>query len=558
LCYQMTVMRIGIVHTAGSPCRCAESVTEGLLALNHEPVTVDSEEIELHASRLAEECDLVIDHTDTYLGRGLCRPLVRVLLEHAGARIAGSPAIVCFLADNKAASKKRLAESGIPVPPGIVVHSPEWTLPGWLSLPLVLKPAFEHMSRGLTIAGTKEEAYQAADRLMQQFRQPVLVESYIAGRDLAVSLVAGPEGLQVLPILEWTIGADILSEEFKLLNPVQQPHRAIRAELSNDLQHELEELSRQAFIALGLRDYTRFDLRLSPNGSPYFLEANTTPSLEPLEALALSAKWNGLEYAQMVERLLAAAQSRYRNQGAADAETVRFELPSGPVYLKSAGGVAAPAQSTIELAALLDVRPGEEVLELGCGSGLLSIAAAKMGARRVVAVDLNNAALEATAANSRLNGVERIVELRAGSWYEALGTAPQRFDLIIATPPQTPGPVAFGPKYGGPDGTRPLFRVIRKAPDFLKPGQGRLWLVAITLANPRALRNELQKRFSEAVVVRETERPFEAGEYEAMHGGLFDYLCTLRDSNTSEFEYHEDGRGSFRNLLIRASGPRQP
>src|SRR5690606_2857064 len=107
LCYQMTVMRIGIVHTAGSPCRCAESVTEGLLALNHEPVTVDSEEIELHASRLAEECDLVIDHTDTYLGRGLCRPLVRVLLEHAGARIAGSPAIVCFLADNKAASKKR-------------------------------------------------------------------------------------------------------------------------------------------------------------------------------------------------------------------------------------------------------------------------------------------------------------------------------------------------------------------------------------------------------------------------------------------------------------------
>ena len=189
------------------------------------------------------------------------------------------------------------------------------------------------------------------------------------------------------------------------------------------MQHELEELSRQAFIALGLRDYTRFDLRLSPNGSPYFLEANTTPSLEPLEALALSAKWNGLEYAQMVERLLAAAQSRYRNQGAADAETVRFELPSGPVYLKSAGGVAAPAQSTIELAALLDVRPGEEVLELGCGSGLLSIAAAKMGARRVVAVDLNNAALEATAANSRLNGVERIVELRAGSWYEALGTA---------------------------------------------------------------------------------------------------------------------------------------
>ena len=55
-------MRVGIVRTADSPCRCAESVSRGLQSVGHEYLIVDSEEVELKASRLAAECDLVIDH----------------------------------------------------------------------------------------------------------------------------------------------------------------------------------------------------------------------------------------------------------------------------------------------------------------------------------------------------------------------------------------------------------------------------------------------------------------------------------------------------------------
>jgi len=55
-------MRVGVVRTVGSPCRCAEAIAKGLDALGHEMVLADSEEIELRASELAETCDLVIDH----------------------------------------------------------------------------------------------------------------------------------------------------------------------------------------------------------------------------------------------------------------------------------------------------------------------------------------------------------------------------------------------------------------------------------------------------------------------------------------------------------------
>lgn len=216
-------MRIGIVRTADSPCRCAEALARGLESLGHEYWMADSEEIALRASEMARQCDLVIDHTDTFHGRGLFRPLIRHLLETQGSRIVGSDAKACFLADDKITSKSRLAEAGIPVPPGMVVRSKNWQLPQWLPPPLVLKPAYEHMSRGLCLVGTESEAHAMASDLLESLHQPVLVEKYINGRELAVSLLEGPDGLEVLPPLEWRVdgnGTEILSEAFKLIDPV--------------------------------------------------------------------------------------------------------------------------------------------------------------------------------------------------------------------------------------------------------------------------------------------------------------------------------------------------
>ena len=330
----------------------------------------------------------------------------------------------------------------------------------------------------------------------------------IRGRELAVSLLAGPEGLQMLPPLEWVIDTgetDILTEEFKLMNPVGVNRGIAPANLAQDLYRAIEAMARQAFNVLGLRDYGRFDIRLSPDGTPFFLEANTTPSLEPLEALAVSAQWAGLEYPALVDRMLSAARNRYQSSLPAEIAPIRIPFPKGDIELEVTEGVWPPPHSTIELAGLLDVRPGDQVLELGCGSGLLSIAAAKLGAGRVVATDLDPRALQAAERNALRNGVGDRIEFYAGSWYEALGSADprsvcaERFDVILATPPQTPGPQPFGPKYGGQDGTINLFKIIRDAPAFLNPDRGRLWLMAISLANPERTLDSPSRAFFRGV-----------------------------------------------------------
>ncbi len=551
-------MRIGIIRTAGSPCRCAEAVSRGLDSLGHHYLIADSEEMELRASEIAHDCDLVIDHTDTFGGRGLFRPLVRRLLESHGARIVGSESKACFLADDKAATKTTLSGAGISTPPGIVISSKNWGLPSWLRPPLVLKPAFEHMSRGLRLAETEEEARFTALNLLESLKQPILLEKFIPGRELAVSVLQGPDDLEVLPPLEWRVGpakSNMLSEAFKLTEPAGERKEAIRAELPPGPARDLETLVCRAFQILGLRDYARFDIRLSSGGTFYFLEANTTPSLEPLEALALSAQWAGLDYPALVERMLSAAMRRYpKNQN----KQVHVDLPTGPLELGVPEGIHLPPPSSIVLARLLDVKPGEEVLELGCGSGLLSIAAARLGASRVVATDLDPRALETTLSNARHAGVEDRIQVRAGSWFEALeNDGAKQFDVIIATPPQTPGPRPFGPRYGGHDGTRHLFFILEGAPFFLKPG-GRLWLLAISLANPSSLWQRLGQHFSSVSLIRETERLFTVEEYESMEKGLFDHFLTLRAQGSSDFKETGSGEYVFRNLFIRAEGHRSP
>jgi release factor glutamine methyltransferase len=139
-----------------------------------------------------------------------------------------------------------------------------------------------------------------------------------------------------------------------------------------------------------------------------------------------------------------------------------------------APGVQPPKAGSLLFCRALDARPGERVLEIGCGAGLAAVLAARAGAR-VVATDLRPEAVACTRENAIRNGVGDRVDVRQGDGFAPV--AGERFDLVCTSPPQMPTPpdrerddAEAAADSGGPDGWRLLERVIRESPAYLRPG----------------------------------------------------------------------------------------
>jgi release factor glutamine methyltransferase len=153
--------------------------------------------------------------------------------------------------------------------------------------------------------------------------------------------------------------------------------------------------------------------------------------------------------------------------------------------------VYEPAEDTFLLADNLDAREGERVLELGTGCGLLAILAAKVGAR-VVATDINPAALECARANAVTHGVADRIDFRLGDLFEPIHD--ERFDLVIFNPPYLPVPKEEELDEpldraweAGPDGRRVIDIFLHELLEHLTPN-GRALFIQSSLADiPKTL-----------------------------------------------------------------------
>ena len=150
--------------------------------------------------------------------------------------------------------------------------------------------------------------------------------------------------------------------------------------------------------------------------------------------------------------------------------------------------VYPPSDDSILLIESLEVRPGERVLEVGCGSGVVSIHCARNGCD-VTAVDVNPKAVELAGRNAEANGVS--FPISESDVYENVDG---RFDTIVFNLPYLPvdeeGLLAKAWS-GGPDGLGPLPRLLEGAPDHLNPG-GRVVVVVSSLIEPQALHEALE------------------------------------------------------------------
>lgn len=253
-------------------------------------------------------------------GGGRCREArVPALLEMFNVPYTGSDPLTLAATLDKDCAKRLVAASG--------VATPRWTLfdGDWqaaaaqlagLQYPLFVKPAFEGSSKGIvskSILHDRNELTSALEQLFETYRQPVLVEEFIDGDELTVGLVGNgpPDVLGIMRVVPRNSGGAPFVYSLEVKRDWQ---RQVRYECPAALQPADTAAVRQAAIAcwqaLGCRDVARVDFRLR-DGVPYFLEANPLPGLSPTSGdLVLLSGQVGIEYPDLVARILQAALER--------------------------------------------------------------------------------------------------------------------------------------------------------------------------------------------------------------------------------------------------------
>ncbi len=186
-------------------------------------------------------------------------------------------------------------------------------------LPLFVKPAAQGSSMGVRKTSrvtTREQLEKEVARCLEDYRQPVLVESFLPGVELTVGLIGNGDGIEVLGVME-IAPRTVKPEEFvygletkrAYLTEVDYhiPPRSVTAEK----RREIEQVAIAAFRALGCRDIARFDIRLDARGVPTFIEVNPLPGLSPVSGdVVLLSKANGWTYEKLVNRVVEEAAVR--------------------------------------------------------------------------------------------------------------------------------------------------------------------------------------------------------------------------------------------------------
>lgn len=235
---------------------------------------------------------------------------IPAVLELLGVPYTGSGPLGHSLALDKVVTKMIFRETGVPTPAFWVLSSPE-EITGDMNFPLVVKPRMEALSLGLRLVHSEKELAEAIRSIVREFEQEALVEEFIEGREISVSLLGNGDDLRAFPLSEVDYGnrrLTVQTHEDKLLNP---PRKICPAPLPGALEEELVELSKRVFRAMHLRDYARFDIRLDREGRPYFLEVNSMASLKPSGSFMCSACSSGYTYEEVIREILRTALRRY-------------------------------------------------------------------------------------------------------------------------------------------------------------------------------------------------------------------------------------------------------
>lgn len=292
-----------------------EAIEGSLRELGHETDRIGH--VKSLVGRLArgDRWDFVFNIAEGVAGFGR-EAQVPALLEAYDIPYTFSDPLVLTLTLHKGMAKHVVRDSGIPTAPFVVVSEPDDIATVDLPFPLFAKPVAEGTGKGISARSrieTPEDLRDVCPGMLREHRQPVLVETFLPGREFTVGIVGNGRDARALGTLEVFLRGGAEPDAYSYHNK-KEYETVVEYRLAGDKEALLAmDTALASWRALGCRDGGRVDLRSDGQGVPNFVEVNPLAGLHPVHSdLCILAQRTGISYKDLIGRILAAARARYR------------------------------------------------------------------------------------------------------------------------------------------------------------------------------------------------------------------------------------------------------
>jgi D-alanine-D-alanine ligase len=290
------------------------SIVSTLAALGHEPVRIGN--IRALTERLAagERWDAVFNICEGLSGYAR-EAQVPGLLDAYGIPHVFSDALTLAVSLDKSWTKRIVREAGVPTPDFAVIERASDIAKVKLRLPLFLKPLAEGSGKGVNQRSkvtSKAELKSVATELLARFRQPVLVETYLPGREFTVGIVGTGDEARALGVMEIVPTENALTVDYSFENKERCVENVTYRMADDPEGRAAADVALLAWRALRCRDGGRIDIRSDEKGRPQFIEVNPLAGLNPEHSdLCFIARFKGLAYQELIGLIMSSFLRRH-------------------------------------------------------------------------------------------------------------------------------------------------------------------------------------------------------------------------------------------------------
>lgn len=295
-----------------------DALEKALAGLGHDTERIGHARSLVQQLAVGRDWDLVFNIAEGMHGIGR-EAQVPAILDVYGIAYTFSDPLVMALTLHKGMTKHVLRDAGVPTADFVVVREPSDLQAVGFGPPYFIKPVAEGTGKGVTadsIVRNRKDLDAACLKLITAFRQPVLVESFLPGREFTVGVVGTGREARILGTMEVLLLENAEAEVYSYTNKERCEELVVYRIVDADqdlVVRQAEAIVLKAWQVLGCRDCGRADVRCDARGVPQFMEVNPLAGLHPQHSdLPILCTRLGITYEQLIGWVVESAQKRVR------------------------------------------------------------------------------------------------------------------------------------------------------------------------------------------------------------------------------------------------------